>query len=399
MNSTSYQIQLATDSGGGTNATSNNYRTNLLTGEISKNISSTNYRHLVGFWYAVYSNERPNITIPTFSPVAPNISSEINCNATPTDLENTTLTVEWYWYNSSDLILWGNTTGLANGTNAVITTLGNGNTSTGETWNCTVRSFDGEEYSDFRSVAVEIGNTPPPKVNLSSPTEGNTTIWDNPPTFIWENATDADNDALNYSINITSEVCPDYGHIENFNAGTYTPSNELCLSQIWYWQVRAYDGTDYGEWSDKWNFTIEPVIILTLTNDGIDFGIMALNESNNTDTIPPNPLIVQNDGNVIANITWISINASIFSSVEHNTEYFQYKIDNDSTEAGSFNWTESITTWTPLTNITNQNKTAVAFLHYNDSNDEAEIDINLTVPQLEPPGTKSATIYIIGQDT
>jgi hypothetical protein len=107
----------------------------------------------------IIQNIIPNITVPTFTPVNPNSLSNIQCNATPTDAENATLTVEYWWYNNSVLHSYGNRTGLTNGTNAVITTLGFGNTTNGETWNCTVRSFDGTNRSAFRSAAVLISST------------------------------------------------------------------------------------------------------------------------------------------------------------------------------------------------------------------------------------------------
>jgi hypothetical protein len=133
-----------------------------------------------------------------------------------------------------------------------------------------------------------------------------------------------------------------------------------------------------------------------MKNSSIDFGTLAINSVSNTDN-NKSPLVVRNDGNLVANITYISINESPWQSYPDNTEYFQFKIDNDSTEINSFNWTASITTWTNLTNIANYNNTAVAYLNYQDANDEAEIDIKIKVPENEPPGHKQATIYIIGQ--
>ena len=75
----------------------------------------------------------------------------------------------------------------------------------------------------------------------------------------------------------------------------------------------------------------------------------------------------------------------------------QFKVDNDTTEAGSFNWTASQTTWTNITSIQIQNKSAVCYLNYLDTNDEAEIDIKVTVPSSEPAGIKNFLVYIIGE--
>ena len=69
------------------------------------------------------------------------------------------------------------------------------------------------------------------------------------------------------------------------------------MSELYNWTVRAYDGTDYGEWSEIWNFTIEPVILLELTTDTVDFGNLAITQENDTD-IGPAPFVVQNNGNI-----------------------------------------------------------------------------------------------------
>jgi hypothetical protein len=49
------------------------------------------------------------------------------------------------------------------------------------------------------------------------------------------------------------------------------------------------------------------------------------------------------------------------------------------------------------TDIAVENVTVIKELDYNDTHDTAEIDINITVPENEPPGNKVVTIYIIGE--
>ena len=124
-------------------------------------------------------------------------------------------------------------------------------------------------------------------------------------------------------------------------------------------------------------------------------------ESNDTTDNVPGPLIIQNDGNVIANITWISANNSLWTSsgAGLETSYFQFKVDNGTTEAGSFNWTNSTTTWSNITSVGVVNRTAVAYLLYNDSSDTAEIELKVVAPTNETAGMKSVTIFVIGQDT
>ncbi len=342
------------------------------------------------------TNTAPSITALSFSPPAAKTSSDIQCNATITDDLNSSINAEYWWYNNSVLALSGNKT-VSNSTNTIITTLGSGNTTKGETWNCTIRAYDGVIYSSTNSTTIAIQNSAPLTVTLLSPANGNTTVWSNPPTFYWQNTTDADNDPLNYSLNLTSSSCPDYGVFNNISSLSFLPGNELQMSCVYFWQVLASDGTGNSSWSDRYNFTIEPAVILTLTTSSVDFDTLNINSMTDTDN-NKSPIVVRNDGNLMANIS-ISINQSIFSTYADNTEYFQFKADNDTTESGSFNWTASVTTWTNLTVISSMNESAISNLNYVDTKDDAEIDIKIAVPSNEPPGAREATLYVIGQQS
>jgi surface protein len=101
------------------------------------------------------SDNIPSITTPILRPVTANTFSNITCNATATDAENTSLQVEWRWFNSTTEKLSGNTS-VINNTNTLITTLGEGNTTSGDTWNCSVRAFDGTTYSNYSSSIISI---------------------------------------------------------------------------------------------------------------------------------------------------------------------------------------------------------------------------------------------------
>ena len=87
------------------------------------------------------------------------------------------------------------------------------------------------------------------------------------------------------------------------------------------------------------------------------------------------------------NGTWI------FSAAAAGTSYFQFAADNTTLEPGSFNWTGSQTTYT---NVDETEQNYVSYLNYSDANDEAELEINLTIPQSEPPGPKQSIITLIG---
>ncbi|MFH2020793.1 MAG: DUF2341 domain-containing protein, partial [archaeon] len=270
-------------------------------------------------------------------------------------------------------------------------------TSTNDDWLCSVTPNDG--YSDGEtknSSAVTIANNAPSKVTLLSPSNGNLSIYQNPPSMYWQASTDPEGYPLNYSINITSAACPDIGEFSNITILNFTPGAELPLDCIYYWKVRAFDGIDYGEWSDTWNFTLNTALILTMVNNSVNFGTLGLNATADTDTLG-GPLVVRNDGNIVANITWVSINASMWETVGADTEYLQFKADNMTTESGSFNYSGSTTSWTNLSIISSQNKTIISNLNYIDTKDEAQIDIRVRVPSSEPVGPKKISLYIIGQ--
>ncbi|GIU70407.1 MAG: hypothetical protein KatS3mg002_1643 [Candidatus Woesearchaeota archaeon] len=343
---------------------------------------------------SVVENTNPQITNIYITPELPKTSTNLECVAIIDSYTN--VSVEYFWYNGSDLILSGNNTNVLNNIPQVITTLDSSYTKKGERWNCTIRAYNGIYYSSYNSTEVIIQNSPPSTPMLISPTNNNNSVWTNPPIFIWT-SNDDDNDLLNFTLNITSQICPDIGTITNITAFNYTPE-ELELNCPYEWQVMVSDGINYSNWSERWNFSIEPILILTLLNNSIDFGNLKLNDIMDTDN-NISPFIIRNDGNILANITYISINQSLWSSVSDNTEYFQFKVDNVSSEPNSFNWSESTTIWTNLSLIDNTNKTAIAYLKYQDNNDEAQIDIRVKVPPSESAGEKKSTIIIIGEDS
>ena len=250
--STNYNASSNVITGGGNTLSSSNYITDSIVGIISGDTSSSNYKTDLGFFHAFAYNDFPTMAAPSFNPSAPNTSSTIQCKATPIDAENSTVDVEWFWYNSSDLMLSGNNTGLTNGTNTVITTLGSGNTTTGENWNCTIRVFDGEDYSDYVSTVVSIDNAVPyintPTFNPTAPntssnvqckvTPGDLETSSLTVEYYWYNGSD-----LMLSGN-TSGLTKDINAVATTLGGGNT-----SFGDIWNCTTRTYDGTDYGEFS------------------------------------------------------------------------------------------------------------------------------------------------------
>ncbi len=345
---------------------------------------------------AMLSNLAPSITAPTFTPSIANTSTNIGCYATATDTESSPLTVYWYWLNSTKLKLSGSTS-VPSGVNTLITTLGAGNTTKGESWNCTVKVSDGTVTTSNKTAKITIINSKPQIPVHYTPTRANITVHDRSPFFRWT-SNDSDGDDINYTINITFPSTVQCGAKISALAinSNYTPSSDFCLDLPINWTVRAFDGSNYSSWSSKWNFTVESYISLNLSNTTINFGSLTVTQSKNTDNGSISPLRIENNGNIMVNIARIGANASLWLRQALNTEYFQFKADNDTTESRSFNWSGSVTSWTNMTSIAVVNQSVVKQLDYKDANDTAEIDLKVTVPLNEPPTNKRAQIYIVG---
>lgn len=100
----------------------------------------------------------PSISNQLLRPIPANVSSPITCNVTVADVDNATVIAEWKWYNGTTEKFTGTTT-IATGATQLVTTLNNpGNVSVGESWNCTVRAFDGTTYTTNLSTNITISN-------------------------------------------------------------------------------------------------------------------------------------------------------------------------------------------------------------------------------------------------
>ena len=369
---------------------------------VLKNIYGNNILATFEFNYSS-PNTAPSLTGINYTPSSPNSSDNLTFNTTVTDSDGgDSLTVYCEWYNNSVYFATDTFSSLSTGT-VVNCTLTSANTTKNQNWSVNMTAYDETVNSTLvASDVVTIGNALPPKVTLLSPTEGNTTIHNRTPLFRWQNSTDPDGDVVTYNISITNDVAPDVSNTSyvglNFTHNEDLWTNTETSGNLYYWKVAACDPTQCGEWSDTWNFSIEPYISLSMVNNSIDFGNKNIGDKDNTTDGSPGPFVVQNDGNVIANITWVSANQSMWSTKGLNTEYFRFKVDNTTNEPDSFNYSASTITWTNITDIGVKNETAVAYLHYNDSKDTAEIDLLIEVPADEPPGMKLVTVYVIGQD-
>jgi len=282
--------------------------------------------------------------------------------------------------------------------NTLIGTLSSSNFNKGDT--LIAEFWAGDETvntTKYNTTEITVLNSPPSKVNLSYPENNDTMFINRTPRFNWTAASDADSDLVTYQLHVslTSDMSDGTVNETGISNEYYIQPSELDFA-TYYWRVRANDSEEYGEWSDIWNFTLVNSVSIIIREDTMNFGSMTQFEVNDTTNNYPNPFIIENDGNVDANVSvnstplWTSLFAPL------NTSYYQFKIDNSSAEENSFDWINSQTIWANMSNIY---KSIIGTLNRTDSNDIAEVDIRVEVISDEPPGSKSATLIFEAEES
>jgi len=345
------------------------------------------------FGTSTYSNE--NVSIPTDCLDSTKLQLRYNLNSGPTN--DITFYEEKMWWNSSTVDPF------QGGIEVNVHNLSSGNTSKGENWTFSCLANDKtDNATTWMNYSVVISNLAPTAPTLYRPEDGNETIHDRTPSFTWNNSNDTDGDSINYSIWITiNRSGPDFDdpiiifhNITEAAVGevtNYTNDTILNLSVIYFWKVRAWDGTNYSANSSVFNFTIEPYLDITMLTNNTSFGdSIGLGTINSTlDDLPP-PLTIENNGNVFANI---SINASNLWVAQPNpSAYYLYKVN--VSEAASYD-SALTATWYNL-NQTSYN-ISITNLNWTNATDSAEIEIYIEVPDEEPSGPKSSMIWVTGE--
>jgi len=174
---------------------------------------------------------------------------------------------------------------------------------------------------------------------------------------------------------------------------SYTPTDYLkCLldnGDSYNWSVRAYDGEEFGPWTTPRNISIQSLITISLPVDNVNFGVMNISDTDDTTDNNPAPLNLRNDGNVNVNV---SVNfTNLFSSVSNPSDYFKYKIRNNS--VGCYVESGTQTTWKQAPLATEQAINKLNFTSgYQSGCNNVSVDLYVKVPPDEVPGNKSSVI-------
>jgi len=267
-------------------------------------------------------------------------------------------------------------------------------TSVNEVWKCCITPNDGTtDGTENCTNNITIKNGKPSIPVLIKPINSST-ITNRTPEFLWNNSVDPDGDTLTYDLLVSDEsaFAAPIINITNLAEGTTNTSHvndtELDLDTEFFWKVRAFDGTQYSDWSAIFNFTLESYLAVSLIVNSTDFGNMEPYDTNDTSDDDPNPLVMENLGNLGANVTITG--TQLFTLGGFPSEYYQFKIGINETD--SFDTTKSTMNYTNMTSTSSNIDTAE--LDWHNLNDTAELDINVTVPATEPTGTKNSIITI-----
>ena len=142
------------------------------------------------------------------------------------------------------------------------------------------------------------------------------------------------------------------------------------------------------------------VTTITMINSTVAFGSLALSQSNNTNcTTPtiacPGPFELRNDGNIPLNITISATNLWTSPGNGNPTNNYQSRCGNTTEWTGCNSTASSNTSYSGIPSVAS---TIISCLPWNDSYDQAAVNILITVPASESGGTKSSTVTFTAAD-
>ena len=138
---------------------------------------------------------------------------------------------------------------------------------------------------------------------------------------------------------------------------------------------------------------VTAVVAISLPVAAVDFGTLFQGATDNTTDSSPAPLIVQNDGGVLVNVS--ASGTPLFSGTGggDNTASYQFKSRENPSETAAFNTGTSQLT---LTNVTTATQLGfINELNFSDSKDTALVDLLIDIPFDESIGQKNSTLTFI----
>ena len=191
---------------------------------------------------------------PAVAPASPRTDDDLSATWTAaTDADGDTITYAYQWLRDGSAVAGqsGTTTGLS-------VTLPKAQTTKGEEWSLSVTAQSGTPALGSATVTsdeVAVGNTAPgaPASASVSPASPKT---DDDLTAAHGAATDADSDTLTYSCEWARSTDGGATWGSWGNAGTTLSKALTTKGDHWKARARAYDGTDYGAWTESAAVTI-----------------------------------------------------------------------------------------------------------------------------------------------
>ncbi|MBD3217692.1 MAG: hypothetical protein GF310_05395 [candidate division Zixibacteria bacterium] len=216
------------------------------------------------------------------------------------------------------------------------------------------RTYDGQDYADWTQwsnfyVETSQPNEPPSTPALADPDDG-AVLTSTAPVLTTGNSTDPDGDDLRYSFQValSSDFSSIEAQVSNLSEGSgdntsWTVSPELLDGNAYYWRVRAYDGTDYSNWSDSRSFSIEvpnnspsiPVLASPDDSSSVEIlrPVLTLNNSND----PEGDVLVY-DIQISTSQTFMIPLAAEYGVAEGSGETTSWTVPNDLSDGGRYFW-------------------------------------------------------------
>lgn len=145
--------------------------------------------------------------------------------------------------------------------------------------------------------------------------------------------------------------------------------------------------------------TVQCLVAISLPVDAANFGTLSQGASDSTTDGSPPPLVIQNDGGTLVDVTIARENGStpLFSGTGGGDNSNSFRFKTRDPNATSFNASASVVTFTPVPGTT-----PLAFvgqLRYASGHNRALVDLLVAVPSDEPSGAKSEYLELIASQS